>query len=163
MARPPRPAIQGDLDGLCGVYSIVNAVQWALHTCTTTAWAFGQAPKRLIWAEQEALFDTLVTRAWQAPPTRHLRHRRHQRFRADAATARQSRMVVDTPEGRSGVPATILPAAYDCDSGACLLACDRASGRTRLGCNNRCRVEPHWTVVRGAVKRSAIRVLDSGG
>jgi hypothetical protein len=53
--------MQGDLDGLCGVYSIVNAVQWALHTCTATAWAFGQAPKRLIWAEREALFDALVT------------------------------------------------------------------------------------------------------
>ena len=61
MAPDPSPAIQGELDGLCGVYSIVNAVQWTLHTCTTTAWASGQAPKRLSWAEREALFDTLVT------------------------------------------------------------------------------------------------------
>ena len=44
MARPRRPAIQGDLDGLCGVYSIVNAVQWALHTCNAGAWASEQPP-----------------------------------------------------------------------------------------------------------------------
>ena len=61
MAPNPRPAIQGDLDGLCGVYSIVNSIQWALHTCTATAWEIGQARKRLSWAEREALFDTLVT------------------------------------------------------------------------------------------------------
>jgi len=59
--RPPRPAMQGDLDGLCGVYSIVNAVQWALHTGNAAAWASKHAPKRLSWAEREALFDTLVT------------------------------------------------------------------------------------------------------
>ena len=37
MARPLRPLMQGDLDGLCGLYSLLNAVQWALHTCTNTA------------------------------------------------------------------------------------------------------------------------------
>ena len=47
MAPDPRPAMQGDLDGLCGVYSIVNAVQWALHTGNAAAWASGHAPKRL--------------------------------------------------------------------------------------------------------------------
>ncbi len=88
MVRPPRPAMQGDLDGLCGVYSIVNAVQWALHTCTTTAWAFGQAPKRLIWAEQEALFDTLVTALGKRRPHATFVTGGIQLFRVDAATAR---------------------------------------------------------------------------
>jgi hypothetical protein len=61
MARnPPAPMLQGELDGLCGVYSIVNAVQWTLHTSTTTASAIGRAPKRLTDREQVALFDRLV-------------------------------------------------------------------------------------------------------
>ena len=53
--------MQGDLDGLCGVYSLLNAVQWALHTCTEPARGRRQPPKLLIGAEQQALFDTLVT------------------------------------------------------------------------------------------------------
>ena len=160
MVRPPRPAMQGDLDGLCGVYSIVNAVQWALHTCTTTAWAFGQAPKRLIWSRTGGVVRHAGDRTWPAATTRHLRHRRHQLFRADAATARQSRMVVDTPKRRSGVPATILPAAYDCDHGRVL-----ARLREHLAAPGSAAiiaVEAHWTVVRGASNRR-VRVLDSGG
>ena len=47
MARPSRPAMQGDLDGLCGVYSIVNAVQWALHTCTTDRLGIRASPQAL--------------------------------------------------------------------------------------------------------------------
>ena len=58
MAQNPRPAIQGELDGLCGVYSIVNAVQWALHTGSAAA-NFGQV-KPLTSFERQALFDELV-------------------------------------------------------------------------------------------------------
>jgi hypothetical protein len=32
MARPPTPLQQGDLDGLCGAYALVNAVTRLLHT-----------------------------------------------------------------------------------------------------------------------------------
>ena len=116
MARPLRPLIQGDLDGLCGLYSLLNAVQWALHSCSRPARGRGSLPKLLSDAEQQALFDTLVTALGKRRPLATFVTGGIQRFRADAATARQSRMVVDTPKGRSGVPATILPAAYDRDT-----------------------------------------------
>ena len=61
MARNPRPAIQGELDGLCGVYSVVNAIQWALHTCNTAARARGRGLRPLSDLERLAFFDMLVT------------------------------------------------------------------------------------------------------
>ena len=67
MVRPPRPAMQGDLDGLCGVYSIVNAVQWALHSYSTDA-KVRRRLKLLSYREQQALFDTLVTALGQRRP-----------------------------------------------------------------------------------------------
>ena len=60
MARNPSPAIQGELDGLCGVYSIVNAIQWVLHTGSTTS-AFRRGCKPLTRLERQALFNMLVT------------------------------------------------------------------------------------------------------
>ena len=58
MAPNPSPAIQGELDALCGVYSVVNAVQWALHTGSAAA-NFGQV-KPLTSFERQTLFDELV-------------------------------------------------------------------------------------------------------
>ena len=159
MARPPRPAMQGDLDGLCGVYSIVNAVQWALHTCTTTAWAFGQAPKRLIWTEQEALFDTLVTTLGKRRP--------HGTFVTDGIHAfeltrllrvsrewlsihRNANLVCRRPfyRRRTIAPRSVLARLREhlaAPGSAAIIA-----------------VEDHWTVVRGASNRR-VRVMDSGG
>jgi hypothetical protein len=159
MVRPPRPAMQGDLDGLCGVYSIVNAVQWALHTCPTTAWAFGQAPKRLIWAEQEALFDTLVTALGRRRPlasfvtgginslelTRLLRVSREW-----LSIHRNANLVCRRPfyRRRTIAPRSVL---------ACLREHLAAPGSAAI-----IAVEAHWTVVRAAAKRR-VRVMDSGG
>lgn len=61
MAPNPSPAIQGELDGLCGVYSVVNAIQWALHTCNTAARVRGRGPRPLSDLERLAFFDMLVT------------------------------------------------------------------------------------------------------
>src|SRR5258708_3597437 len=53
------PYRQGHLDGLCGVYSIVNAVRFALrsvdHTCRTS-----RCPRHLSRREAELLFAALV-------------------------------------------------------------------------------------------------------
>ena len=159
MVRPPRPAMQGDLDGLCGVYSIVNAVQWALHTCTTTAWVFGQGPKRLIWAEQQALFDTLVTELGKRRPlatfvtggihafelTRLLRVSREW-----LSIHRKADLVFRRPFYRQRTIATRRVLARLREHLA-------APGSAAI-----IAVEAHWTVVRGAAKRR-VRVLDSGG
>ena len=59
MGRRLRPLIQGDLDGLCGVYSLLNAVQWALHSYGTDA-KVRRRLKLLSYREQQALFDTLL-------------------------------------------------------------------------------------------------------
>ena len=61
VARLLRPLIQGDLDGLCGLYSLLNAVQWALYSCSRGGARTRRLPKLLSDAEQQALFDTLVT------------------------------------------------------------------------------------------------------
>jgi hypothetical protein len=159
MVRPPRPAMQGDLDGLCGVYSIVNAVQWALHTCTASAWACGQAPKRLIWAEREALFDTLVTALGNRRPlatfvtggisslelTRLLRVSREW-----LSVHRNADLVFRRPFYRQRTIATrhVLARLREhlaAPGSAAIIA-----------------VEAHWTVVRGAANRR-VRVMDSGG
>jgi hypothetical protein len=159
MVRPLRPAMQGDLDGLCGVYSIVNAVQWSLHTSTPTAWAFGQAPKRLIWTEQEALFDTLVTTLGKRRPhgtfvtggihafelTRLLRVSREW-----LSIHRKADLVFRRPFYRQRTIATRRVLARLREHLA-------APGSAAI-----IAVEDHWTVVRGAAKRR-VRVLDSGG
>ena len=67
MAPPPSPALQGELDGLCGVYAVVNALQWVSHTGQAAANAFGQA-KRLTKLERQALFDELVTALGERRP-----------------------------------------------------------------------------------------------
>ena len=88
MARLLQPLIQGDLDGLCGLYSLLNAAQWALYSFSRASAKTPRLPKLLSDFEQQDLFEIFGYGTWPAPTTRHLRHRRHTRFRADAATAR---------------------------------------------------------------------------
>ena len=59
MARLLQPLMQGDLDGLCGLYSLLNGVQWALYSCRRSDVRRRRLPKLLSDAEQQALFDTL--------------------------------------------------------------------------------------------------------
>jgi hypothetical protein len=67
MAPTPRPALQGELDGLCGVYAVVNAIQWVLHTGHAAANA-SRNVKRLTKCERQALFDKLVTALGEKRP-----------------------------------------------------------------------------------------------
>ena len=54
------PYEQGHLDGLCGVYSIVNAVQFALWTVKFPRPHLLQQPRRLSDVDAESLFETLL-------------------------------------------------------------------------------------------------------
>ena len=60
VSRPPSAVLQGDLDGLCGVYSIVNAVQWALHASNLHTGAGRGRIRPLTMTERQTLFGRLV-------------------------------------------------------------------------------------------------------
>lgn len=59
--EPPRPFVQGALDGLCGVYSIINGLAWALHTHQSSVEKPALRTRRLTGRESEELFATLVS------------------------------------------------------------------------------------------------------
>jgi hypothetical protein len=55
----PRASLQGEFDALCGVYSVINATQWAFHSLRSSGTA-ARGEKRLTTLERQALFDTLM-------------------------------------------------------------------------------------------------------
>jgi hypothetical protein len=59
--RPPRPFVQGALDGLCGVYSIINGLAWALHTHKSPVDGPSRRTKRLNSRDCEELFAALTS------------------------------------------------------------------------------------------------------
>lgn len=159
MARLLQPLMQGDLDGLCGLYSLLNAVQWALYSCSRGGARTRHLPKLLSEAEQQALFDTLVTALGKRRPlatfftggihafelTRLLRVSREW-----LSIHRKADLVFRRPFYRQRTIAT-----------------RRVLARLREhlavpGSAAIIDVEAHWTVVRRAAKRR-VRVLDSGG
>src|SRR5262245_42828520 len=60
MPRPLWPLMQGDLDGLCGLYSLLNAIRWALYSHRIGSARTRRLPKLLSDAEQQAWFDAPV-------------------------------------------------------------------------------------------------------
>ena len=159
MARLLQPLIQGDLDGLCGLYSLLNAVQWALYSYRRGSAKTRHLPKLLSAAEQQGLFDTLVTSLGR------------RRLRATFVTGgihafeltrllrvsrewlsihRKADLVFRRPFYRQRTIATRRVLARLREHLA-------APGSAAI-----IAVEAHWTVVRGAAKRR-VRVMDSGG
>lgn len=57
----PRPFVQGALDGLCGVYSIINGLTWALHTHKVWVGKPARRTRHLTCRESEELFAALTT------------------------------------------------------------------------------------------------------
>jgi hypothetical protein len=159
MARLLQPLIQGDLDGLCGLYSLLNAVQWGLYSWSRGSAKTRHLPKLLSDAEQQALFDTLVTARGKRRPlatfvtgginsvelTRLLRVSREW-----LSVHRKADLVFRRPFYRQRTIATRRVLARLGEHLA-------VPGSAAI-----IDVEAHWTVVRGAAKRR-IRVLDSGG
>ena len=58
MSRQLKPYRQGELDGLCGPYSVVNAIRFAIHTLRTTA--SSRPPGQLDDDKSERLFLHLI-------------------------------------------------------------------------------------------------------
>ena len=53
--------MQGDLDGLCGLYSVVNSLAWALHTRRAVGDNLSRKARRLRERERTELFIALLT------------------------------------------------------------------------------------------------------
>jgi hypothetical protein len=61
-SQRPRPLVQGDLDGLCGIYSVVNSLAWALHTRRAVGDPLlSRRARRLQDRERTELFIALLT------------------------------------------------------------------------------------------------------
>lgn len=58
--RQPRPFEQGELDGLCGVYSVINSLNWALHSFHASHRETRRRAGQLIEEEREDLFASAV-------------------------------------------------------------------------------------------------------
>ena len=159
MPRPLWPLMQGDLDGLCGLYSLLNAVQWALYSHRIGSTRTRRFPQLLSDAEQQALFDTLVAALYKRRPhatfvtagisalelTRLLRISREW-----LSVHRNADLVFRRPFYRQRTIATRRVLAR------------LAKHLTTPGSAAIITLEDHWTVVRGAANRR-VRVVDSGG
>jgi hypothetical protein len=58
--RQPRPFEQGELDGLCGVYSMINSLNWALHSLRASQSGIRRQAGQLTAEERESLFASAV-------------------------------------------------------------------------------------------------------
>jgi hypothetical protein len=59
----PWPLVQGELDGLCGIYSIINSLIWGLYSLQVTGHRPRQQSSPLGEREIEQLFLSLITRS----------------------------------------------------------------------------------------------------
>jgi hypothetical protein len=66
----PWPLVQGELDGLCGLYSIINSLTWGLYSLQVTGNRPRQQSSPLGERETEQLFLSLITRLTRKHGTR---------------------------------------------------------------------------------------------
>jgi hypothetical protein len=66
----PWPLVQGELDGLCGIYSIINSLIWGLYSLQITGHRPRQQSRPLGERETEELFLSLITRLTRKYGTR---------------------------------------------------------------------------------------------
>jgi hypothetical protein len=66
----PWPLVQGDLDGLCGLYSIINSLIWGLYSLQVSGHRPRQQSSPLGERETEQLFLTLIARLTRKHGTR---------------------------------------------------------------------------------------------
>ena len=66
----PWPLVQGELDGLCGLYSIINSLTWGLYSLQVTGHRPRQQCSPLGQREIEELFLSLITRLTRKYGTR---------------------------------------------------------------------------------------------
>jgi hypothetical protein len=66
----PWPLVQGELDGLCGLYSIINSLTWGLYSLQLIGHRPRQQSSPLGQRETEELFLSLITRLTRKHGTR---------------------------------------------------------------------------------------------
>jgi hypothetical protein len=66
----PWPLVQGELDGLCGLYSIINSLTWGLYSLQVIGHRPRQQSSPLGQRETEELFLSLITRLTRKYGTR---------------------------------------------------------------------------------------------
>jgi hypothetical protein len=66
----PWPLVQGELDGLCGIYSIINSMIWGLYSLQVTGHRPRQQSRPLGERETEQLFLSLIARLTRKHGTR---------------------------------------------------------------------------------------------
>jgi hypothetical protein len=66
----PWPLVQGELDGLCGIYSIINSLIWGLYSLQVTGHRPRQQSSPLGERETEQLFLSLIARLTRKHGTR---------------------------------------------------------------------------------------------
>jgi hypothetical protein len=66
----PWPLVQGELDGLCGIYSIINSLIWGLYRLQVTGHRPRQQSRPLGERETEQLFLSLIARLTRKHGTR---------------------------------------------------------------------------------------------
>ena len=66
----PWPLVQGELDGLCGLYSIINSLTWGLYSLQVIGHRPRQQCSPLGQREIEELFLSLITRLTRKHGTR---------------------------------------------------------------------------------------------
>src|SRR5262245_42500062 len=59
--RRPQPLIQGELDGLCGIYSVINSLAWALHSLSEARQVLPWQSRPLRQEDCDRLFLALVS------------------------------------------------------------------------------------------------------
>ena len=148
----PRPRQQGDIDGLCGFYAIINALRLAFQP-------FGGLPvqhEKLIWRSIVRAAD----RKWRFASlflggTLTNQFLTVARYAAKTACRLTGKKVVLKPLLRRDVEAC----ARSLDA---VVAALKAKGHTSILAGLDSKVLSHWTVITG-VSRSTLRVLDSDG
>jgi hypothetical protein len=151
-SRLPRPRQQGDIDGLCGFYAIINALRLAFQPLG----GLGVQQERLIWrsivraADRKYRFATVFLGGTHTYQFLDLA-----RYAAKSASRLTGKKVVLKPLFRRDVEAC----ARSLDA---VIAALKAKGHASIlaGLDNR--ELSHWTVITG-VSRSTLRVLDSDG
>jgi hypothetical protein len=69
-AGRPWPRVQGELDGLCGIYSIINSLIWGLYSLQVTGHRPRQQSSPLRERDTEQLFLSLIARLTRKHGTR---------------------------------------------------------------------------------------------
>ena len=148
----PRPRQQGDIDGLCGFYAIINALRLAFQP-------FGGLSvqhEKLIWrsivraADRKWRFATVFLGGTHTYQFLDLA-----RYAAKAAYRLTGKKVLLKPLLRRDVEAC----ARSVDT---VIAALKAKGHTSILAGLDSKELSHWTVITG-VSRSTLRVLDSDG